>query len=285
MKKTALPIIWPESGTYIVAVSGGVDSVVLLDLLASHDGYELTVAHVDHGIRPDSHEDAKLVERLAGSYQLPFISTELHLGKEASEEEARTKRYEFLLKQGSPVITAHHADDVLETSIMNIRRGTDRYGAAGGMSRQGIIRPLITISKQELIKHARHHNLEWREDSTNKDTEYTRNSIRHELIPTIDQPVYRRRMEEVARLNKKIDSKLKSLVSTSKNKLTLRRNDLSTLSLREVEVLLAYAFRQVDPTLELSQSKIAELARKILLDPSKNSFSLAGSTSIMVNIL
>lgn len=285
MEKTDLKVIWPESGAYTVAVSGGVDSVALLDLLVAHGDYELTVAHVDHGIRPDSHEDATLVERLAQHYDLPFVATQLQLGENASEESARTQRYEFLLSQASPVIVAHHADDLLETSIMNVRRGTDRYGAAGGMTREGIIRPLIQVTKQELIEYARQQNLEWREDNTNTDTRYTRNQLRHEVTPHIDQDKYQTYMTEVGELNKKLDSKLKGLVSISNSKLLLQRDDLSLLSLRELEVLLAYGLRQLDPNLELNQPKIAELARNILLQPTKNSFSLAGTAGIMVDIL
>ena len=95
---------------YIVAVSGGVDSVVLLDML-SKTQHKLIVAHVDHGIRgEESTADARFVAALARRYQLPFVSTELHLGAHASEETAREKRYEFLFgeaeKYRAVVVTA-----------------------------------------------------------------------------------------------------------------------------------------------------------------------------------
>lgn len=280
---------WPQPGKYIVAVSGGVDSVCLLDMLVAHGGYELIIAHVDHGIREDSSEDAVLVESLAQNYHLLIIATKLQLGKGVSEEVARAARYNFLYeemkKQGaSAILTAHHADDLLETSIMNVRRGTDRYGAAGGMNREGIARPLIKVSKKELLDYAKEHNLQWREDSTNLDVKYTRNEIRHNVIPTIDKIEYQRLLTELEDINQKLDSELAGLVSTSGEVITIRRSIVDRLGLREIEVLLAYAIRQCNPTIELTQPTIARLAREILLDTSKNSFSLSGVAGIIVEI-
>lgn len=283
-------IAWPLPGKYIVAVSGGVDSVCLLDILVASGEYDLVVAHADHGIRVDSEEDADLVVALAHKYNLLINATKLQLGKNASEERTRTARYAFLfdameLADADAIITAHHADDVLETSIMNIRRGTDRYGAAGGMTREGIVRPLINLTKAELLDYAREHQLQWREDNTNQDVKYTRNKVRHELIPSIDVNDYKNHLAELGELNEKIDSLLKGIVSIKKETILLPRDRLNQLSLRELEVLLAYAIRQIDPTLELSQPTIALLAREILLDATKSSFSYRGSAGIIIEIL
>src|SRR5690606_5271626 len=100
-------------GKYVVAVSGGVDSMVLLDLLRQKPKLELIVAHFDHGIRPDSAEDRKLVQRVAKHYDLPFVYAEGKLGPKASEALAREARYAFLRRvqaeQGAEaIITAHH---------------------------------------------------------------------------------------------------------------------------------------------------------------------------------
>src|SRR6185369_2891937 len=115
-------------GKYVVAVSGGVDSMVLLELLRQKPKLELIVAHFDHGIRPESGEDRKLVQRIAKHYELPFVYVEGHLGASASEALAREARYAFLRKvqaeQGAEaIITAHHQDDMLETAIMDLMRG------------------------------------------------------------------------------------------------------------------------------------------------------------------
>lgn len=120
-------------GTYIVAVSGGVDSVVLLDMLAKQADLQLVIAHFDHGIREDSKQDALFVAHLAAKYHVPFESERVELGHGASEALAREKRYAFLRMMfkkynADAIITAHHQDDVIETSMINILRGTGRHG-------------------------------------------------------------------------------------------------------------------------------------------------------------
>lgn len=284
-----MKIDWPSAGKYIVAVSGGVDSVCLLNLLVDHDGYDLVVAHVDHGIRPDSAEDAILVKNLAQSYNLPFVTTKLDLGPGASEEAARKARYEFLfdqlkIHQAQAILTAHHADDLLETSILNMRRGTDRYGALGGMNREGIIRPLINVSKKELLDCAAQHNLKWNEDSTNQDTKYARNQVRHEVIPKIDVNDYKNHMDELQEVSLQIDRLVEPFVSVSEGNIILQRDIIQHLSLRELEVVLAYGLRQIRPNLELSQPRIAAAAREIMLGTDKISFSSDSQNGIIVSI-
>ena len=104
---------------YIVAVSGGVDSMVLLDMMVRAGAGELVVAHFDHGIRPDSHHDAAFVKKIAEQYGLPFESRREVLGETASEALARERRYAFLRhvakKHNAQIVTAHHLDDLVET--------------------------------------------------------------------------------------------------------------------------------------------------------------------------
>lgn len=170
--------------TYLVAVSGGVDSVVLLDMLAKTD-HRLIVAHVDHGIRgEESAADARFVQALAKKYQLPYVSTQLALGAKASEEQARHGRYAFLFAQakkfGASVATAHHADDVVETIALNLDRGTGWRGLAV-MDRAEVARPLLALHKAQLYDYALKHGLEWVEDATNRSDKYTRNRLRARL--------------------------------------------------------------------------------------------------------
>lgn len=184
-----------KPGKYIIAVSGGVDSVALLDSLhhqntASRDGAcKLVVAHFDHGIRSSSAEDATFVRELARSYGLEFECGEATLGVGASEEAARMSRYIYLhemaLKHGATLVTAHHSDDVLETIIINITRGTGWRGLCSLRDKSGIRRPLIGTSKADVLKYAVSRKLQWREDETNRDTRYLRNHIRHTLMPKI----------------------------------------------------------------------------------------------------
>ncbi|HUC96507.1 MAG TPA: tRNA lysidine(34) synthetase TilS [Candidatus Saccharimonadales bacterium] len=165
---------------YVVAVSGGVDSVVLLDILVHQPETELIVAHFDHGIRDESHLDAVFVSELAKKYGLPFVSKREELGVSASEEKARDQRYAFLRsvakERGAKLVTAHHADDVIESIAINLSRGTGWRGLA--VLDSDIVRPLTNMSKSETINYAKKHNLQWREDSTNSSDVYLRNRIR-----------------------------------------------------------------------------------------------------------
>ncbi len=176
-----------EPGTYVVAVSGGVDSMVLLDMLRQHEGLKLIVAHFDHGIRSDSVEDRKLVQRIAMQHGLPFVYHEGKLGEGTSEAAARQARYKFLaqVKQGSnarAVLMAHHQDDALETAIINLIRGTNRRGLTSLKDHEVLQRPLLHMTKRQLRAYAQAHRLDWREDRTNKDTTYLRNHIRHNVV-------------------------------------------------------------------------------------------------------
>lgn len=165
---------------YLVAVSGGVDSVVLLDMLVKEGEHELVVAHFDHGIRDDSHEDALFVAELAKKYGLPFETRREVLGKNASEELARDRRYEFLRdsakKHKATIVTAHHMNDIAETIAINVTRGTGWRGLA--VLDSDIYRPLLNLTKREIVAYAKENNLEWREDSTNASDAYLRNRLR-----------------------------------------------------------------------------------------------------------
>lgn len=179
-----------EPGKYVVAVSGGVDSMVLLDVLANQKNLELIVAHYDHGIRPDAAEDRKLVQAAAKAYGLQFEYKEGFLGAEASEERARNFRYEFLREvrdahNARAIITAHHQDDLIETAFLNMLRGTGRKGLTSLAANQHILRPLLQVPKAQLLDYAARHKIMWREDSTNTDTKYARNYIRLVLMPKL----------------------------------------------------------------------------------------------------
>lgn len=176
-----------EPGRYIVAVSGGVDSVVLLNTLSKLSGLQLTVAHFDHGIREESAEDRRFVMALAHQYGLPFVYDRAELGRNASEAKARKARYDFLHKVretsgAKAIVTAHHQDDLLETAIINLLRGTGRRGLTSLKNSDIVRRPLLGVSKSRLIRYAQEHGLEWREDQTNLDTKYLRNHVRKNII-------------------------------------------------------------------------------------------------------
>lgn len=207
-------------GKYILAVSGGVDSMVLLDVLSKQKDLALIVAHLDHGLREDSFRDAELVKRTASKYKLPFISEKLAPEEKFSEEKARKSRYEFLRKvmndhEAIAIITAHHQNDQLETAIFNLLRGTGRKGLSSLKSTELLVRPLIGVSKEEIYKYAKANNIRWNEDSTNSDTKYKRNYIRHKLIPKLGNDKKQQLIDllsSASKTNESLDSALETLI-------------------------------------------------------------------------
>lgn len=190
----------------IVAVSGGADSVALLHLLIQlRQAWKLTlhVAHLDHGLRAASAEDAAFVEALGTRWHLPTTIETRDVGAVCArhgwslEEGARHVRYEFLLEvarrhSAHAIATAHTADDQAETVLMRLLRGTGLMGlGAIPMKRQQgqiwIVRPLLGLWRREIVAYLQEAHLTYREDLTNTDPRFVRNRIRHELLPLLER--------------------------------------------------------------------------------------------------
>jgi tRNA(Ile)-lysidine synthase len=199
------------SGPVVVAVSGGLDSTVLLHLLRFHEGVppvKAVVAHFDHRLRAESAGDARWVRGLARAWGLDCESGAAAYTP-SGEEEARDLRYAFLdsvrRRVGASVIlTAHHADDQAETVLFRILRGTGLAGLRGmpTAGRSGRVRLLLPFWRRELEGYAEAWGLTWRTDSTNEDRTPARNRIRHELLPLAEAgvaPAARRSLVRLAR--------------------------------------------------------------------------------------
>ncbi len=181
----------------VVAVSGGIDSMVLLDVLNTLSGkmnFSIHVAHLDHGIRQSSDKDAKFVMRKCEEMGIPYTVDRRVVRKEkgkSMEELARDVRYEFLreVKEkigGHVIATAHHLSDLVETVIYRLIRGTGPIRAAGIIPRNGdIIRPLIFISKADIERYAKLRKIPYIVDETNYDLTIRRNFIRHRIVPLL----------------------------------------------------------------------------------------------------
>ncbi len=194
----------------LLAVSGGIDSVVLCEL-CWQGGYEFVIAHADFGLRgEESERDKEFVEGLAKKYAAPFLVKSFDtkgyaaLHKVSVQVAARELRYgwfrEIIAGKGdSPliegrtpkyIVTAHHRDDNIETSLMNFFKGTGIAGLRGMLPEQdGIVRPLLFAGKEQLLGFANDHHLNWVEDSSNATDKYARNYIRHQLVPLL-QAIY-----------------------------------------------------------------------------------------------
>ena len=197
--------------TVIVAVSGGADSVALLHMLYTHQadlGVNFYVVTVNHGLRPDAAADADLVQAMASRFGLPCITKQVDVMAWAKTEQigiehaARMARYEVLAQVArqvgaSRVVTAHHANDQAETILMRLLRGSGPVGLQGMVPdaplpyapELRLIRPLLTVSREQIITYCAAHNLDYRHDSTNDDTAFLRNRLRHEVLPYLRSTV------------------------------------------------------------------------------------------------
>lgn len=168
----------------ILAVSGGVDSMALLAMYAHAD---IIVAHIDHGTRKSSANDADFVRRKCQELGVKFYETKLELGEGVSEELARKKRYEFLKtiqeKESGTLCTAHHLDDVLESIAINLIRGTGWRGLTPFYGDE-LVRPFIISKmwKRDVLKFAGEQKICFRQDPTNYETNYLRNRVREKMV-------------------------------------------------------------------------------------------------------
>jgi tRNA(Ile)-lysidine synthase len=184
-------------GEAIVAVSGGADSVALLDLLhgvAGELGLSLAVAHVDHGIQAGSRAVGHAVGKLAAQLRLPFEIVELELGPEATETDARRARYAWLRevqqRRGARyLVTAHHQDDQIETVLLRTLRGSAPAGLAGigRRARGGLVRPLLPFTRRELLAYVTARDLPVHDDPANRDPRHLRSWVRGTLLPLLDE--------------------------------------------------------------------------------------------------
>ncbi len=209
----------------LLAISGGVDSAVLLDLLLAA-GIKPALAHVNYGLRgEDSDADAVLVQRLAHQHGLAF-----HLRKimpddwpshQSIEMGARNLRYRWFARLCrdfgyQAVLTAHHLDDTLETVLLNLVRGTGLPGL-GGMApittlrfddqELCVLRPLLGVNKKMILDYAIGNNLIWREDLSNQTDQYQRNVMRHQVLPALQQafPIYEKTLpRSLARIGEEL---------------------------------------------------------------------------------
>jgi tRNA(Ile)-lysidine synthase len=198
----------PPGTVYLAAVSGGADSTAMLAALAAPPSlFRLRCLHVEHGIRPaeESRGDAAFVRSLCERFGVPCTVVSIAPGKIAKtakrlntgiEAAARFYRRRALFREGrrieaetgAPVriLTAHTRDDALETALMRVLRGAGPAGLAAMPAGRGrILRPLLALGRADVLRYLQDKNLSWREDSTNADTRFLRNRIRHSLIPLL----------------------------------------------------------------------------------------------------
>jgi tRNA(Ile)-lysidine synthase len=187
----------PEQKNFLLAVSGGVDSVVMADLFKK-TSFQFAIAHCNFQLRGDESEgDEHFVKHLAEAYKVPFFAKRFETNSYAEKNKvsiqmaARELRYGWLKECMTKdnfdyVVIAHQADDAIETFFINLLRGTGIAGLHGISSvHDNVIRPLLCFSRKEIEDYAKAKKLKWREDSSNASDKYERNKIRHHLIPEL----------------------------------------------------------------------------------------------------
>ncbi len=201
----------------VVGVSGGPDSLTLAHVLRSL-GYPIHMAHLDHGLRPESAQEARQVQALAQAWDVPFHleRTEVRQLADARgaslEAVAREVRYTFLFRvarqvHAQAVAVGHTQDDQAETILLHLLRGSGLTGLQGMRPKIylwdpsiPLIRPLLGVARYETLAYCREHDLPYHEDPSNRDLRFTRNRIRHKLLPLLEREFNPRIRQALARL-------------------------------------------------------------------------------------
>ena len=280
--------LFQQSDKLLLAVSGGVDSVVLC-ALCKQAGFDFAIAHCNFKLRgADSDRDELFVAELAAKYQVPFYvksfdTTDIAKSTRKSiEEAARDLRYawfEALRAENNYtyILTAHHADDNIETVLMNIFRGTGIKGLRGILPKNGkIIRPLLFARRQELEAFIETNKLTFVTDHTNAENDYTRNYFRNKILPLVSESFpeatenmiknIQRFKETEILYRQSVDVHIKKLVEIRGNEVhipvlkLLKTEPLATVFF---EIIQAYGFtaHQVDEAIALLQSETGKYIR------------------------
>lgn len=263
--------LFKRSEKLLVAVSGGLDSVVLLHLLHKME-VSCVVAHCNFKLRDkDSDRDEVFVKDLAEKYNYPVHTIAFETAEYAKEKgisiemAARDLRYDWFEKirkesECSYILTAHHADDVIETVLINLTRGTGIHGLTGIKAKMNrLVRPLLPFSRDELKIYATDNQVGYREDYTNAETDFVRNKIRHQIIPVlreINPSIQKTMYENVARFsdvdliyNNEIVKKRSNLIDEEEDRLLISLDELKKLPAQNshlFELLRPYGFHSRD---------------------------------------
>jgi len=233
----------------IVAVSGGIDSVVMLNLFIL-SGYSCAIAHCNFKLREeDSDLDETFVQELAEKNNIPFYSVSFNTEEYAENNRisiqmaARELRYDWFEDLRNKlhydyIATAHNKNDVVETFFINLSRGTGIRGLSGISAKSGrIIRPLLFLEREDIEKYAKSNNLSWREDISNSQTKYARNKIRHFIIPAfreLNQGFVDTMWNNISRLREIEEIYLNSLERTKKE-IVVKGKEFAWISINEIK--------------------------------------------------
>lgn len=274
-----------------IAVSGGVDSVALLDFLVRQNSGAgaFVVAHFNHGTRPSADTDAAFVRQLAQHYGLPFVEQKVALGADASEATARTARYAFLnsVAKGDKVYTAHHLDDLIETIAINLLRGTGWRGLTP-FWRSNTVQPFLQLgwTRQDILRYAAKHQLTWRQDPTNVEMNYLRNRLRPQTqdlprsVKLLMLDLYRQQCNNRIQIEQNIQNLLLGLTVNTPEGTYLPRQFFCNLSPDLSAEILHFAMKNCAIT--ATRPQIADLHKAICSYAPGKKFNLPHDQLILI---
>lgn len=289
MKHNLLPqkIIndWPSQFDghlhYCIGLSGGVDSVVLLDLLIKAQQvklFQLSAIHVNHNISPNAQLWQQFCIELCQKYFINLISSSVYvqkIGGEGLENSARKLRYqEYAKTDADVIILAHHQDDQIETMLSQIMRGSNLHNSAGMLpvnqrGQQYFWRPLLDVSKLAINDYAMQNQLQHIEDESNNDNQYLRNFLRNQIIPQLEKfdPQVKTKLcktvSELQNITALSDELAQLDYTTCATEIqALHRQEFINLSPLRQQNLLAYYIQQQNIALP-SQKRIIEFIRQV----------------------
>lgn len=273
----------------LLAVSGGIDSVVMCDLFFK-SGLQFGIAHCNFQLRgEESNKDKEFVEALATSYKVPFYTTLFKTNAYAKKNKlsvqmaARELRYNWFeeIRQQynyNYITTAHHLDDSIETLFINLIRGTGISGLHGILPKQGkIIRPMLFATKKEIQIYAQKYKLNYREDSSNISDKYTRNKIRHHIIPVLKElnPNFEKTAGETIRHVYEVESVYRNEIEKKRNTIVKSEKEGATISIRSLKKLFplnTYLYEFLRPY-QFNTSTIEEIITGLDGESGKQFFS------------
>lgn len=283
----------PHDQYFLLGVSGGADSIALLYLLLEHHYRNLVLCHFNHQLRGvESDADAVFVKNLAASLHLPSefgtedVPARAVREKISLEMAAREARYEFFAaiaqkRHIKTVLLAHHADDQVETCFLHFLRGTGSAGLAGMLPvsqrkidgiELTIVRPLLSISKKELITFLTTREIAWREDGSNTSLLPTRNRVRHRVLPLLDELIgtsYRSAIARTARILAAEDEYLESLAAPQAKQDQLITRELTATPLA-LQRRIVHAWLRHHGFIEVSFKEVERILSLLNLDgPAK----------------
>lgn len=187
-----------DSKYVVVGVSAGPDSMALLHMLQNSLTQKIVCAHINHNVRKESLDEENYLRKYCQNNKIDFECLKINSYNQSNfENEAREKRYEFYEQilnkyHSQTLILAHHGDDLIETVLMKIVRGSNLEGYAGiktysHLENYTIIRPLLKLTKKDILNYNKKYNIKYYEDITNNDISYTRNRYRHKIIPLLKE--------------------------------------------------------------------------------------------------